>query len=309
MSQSMDSTPEARPVTDARPPGEGPPPEPELRASGERISESFPCKPGGTLFIDLDRGSIEVTSHPKREVRIETLVSGIATHLVHFTVETEEIDVWLDGTLSGWLPLLFGIGARIRVRCWVPDEYAVDARTRGGRVRMRDIGGPVAVETRGGPIQVDGVDGPAQLRTSGGNVEVAEVDGDLRAHTSGGRVEVANVSGAIEASTSGGRIEAFGVSGGIDAKTSGGRIFASFASEAPSGELRTSGGEIEVLLPETAGCVLEARTSGGRVEIDPQFELHPRERKRSNRVHADLNQGGETLKLRTSGGAIRVRPR
>jgi hypothetical protein len=309
MTGSMDFTPEARPVSDSRHPEAPLPPEPELRAAGERISESFPCEPGGTLFIDLDRGSLEVTSHPKSEVRIETQVSGLATHLVHFTVETEGIDVWLDGTLAGWLPLFFGLGARIRVRCWVPDEYAVDARTRGGRVRMRDIGGPVAVETRGGPIQVDGVDGAARLKTSGGTIEAAEIDGDLRAQTSGGRVEIANVSGTVEAGTSGGRVEAYGVVGNIEARTSGGRIFASFASEAPSGELRTSGGEIEVLLPEHAGCVLEARTSGGRVKVDSQFELQPRERTRSNRIHADLNRGGETLKLRTSGGGIRVRAR
>jgi hypothetical protein len=307
MVESMDSNPEARPVTDPRHPDEPLPPEPELRASGERISESFPCEPGGTLFIDLDRGSIEVTSHPKNEVRIETEASGLATHLVHFTVETEGIDVWLDGMLGGWLPLLFGLGARIRVRCWVPDEYAVDARTRGGRVRMRDIGGPLAVETRGGSIQVDGVDGSARLKTSGGTIQVAEIDGDLRAQTSGGRVEIANVRGAIEANTSGGPIEAYSVTDTLDARTSGGRIFASFATEAPAGELRTSGGGIEVLLPENAGCVLEARTSGGRVKVDSQLELQPLDKPRSNRIHATVNDGGEPLTLRTSGGAIRVR--
>jgi hypothetical protein len=64
-----------------------------------------------------------------------------------------------------------------------------------------------------------------------------------------------------------------------------------------------------VLLLENAGCLLDARTSGGGIKVDSEFDLHPRERERSNRIHADLNRGGETLKLRTSGGAIRVRAR
>jgi hypothetical protein len=308
MTRSMDSTPERARVADPTGPGEEVP-EPRIWASGGRICESLPCEPGGTLFVDLDRGSIEVSSHPRSEVRIETEVSGFASHLVHFTVETEGIDVWLDGALEGWLPLVFGVGTRIHVRCWVPDEYAVDARTRGGRVRMRDIGGPLAVETAGGRIEVDGVDGPTQLKTSGGAVQAAEIDGDLRARTSGGRIEVANVDGSVEARTSGGRIEIYGVRGPIEARTSGGRIFASFASETPSGELRTSGGRIEVLIPENAGCRLDARTSGGGVRVDRRLDLHGRDRKRTNRVHAELNDGGETLKLRTSGGRIEVRAR
>jgi hypothetical protein len=302
----MDPTPE-NPRVPSRP-NEGGHPEPELLASGEQIRESFPVEPGGTLFIDLDRGSIEVRSHPRNEVRIETRVSGMGAGLVHFSVESEGVDLWLDCVVQGWLHLL-GMGAQVHVECWVPDVYAVDARTRGGRVRMRDIGGPLAVETSGGRIQVDGVDGSALLRCSGGRIEAAEIDGSLFARTSGGRVEVANVEGDVDVKTSGGRVEVFGAGGGVEATTSGGRVVASFTTSEPRGELRTSGGRIEVLLPADACCCLDARTSGAGVELDDHFACYDREKRSSNRVVAELNRGGETLKLRTSGGRILVRAR
>jgi hypothetical protein len=52
---------------------------------------------------------------------------------------------------------------------------------------------------------------------------------------------------------------------------------------------------------------LDARTSGGRVDIDPGIEVEGRVEPQE--VDAELNGGGESLRARTSGGGIRVRVR
>ena len=64
-----------------------------------------------------------------------------------------------------------------------------------------------------------------------------------------------------------------------------------------------------MLLPRDAGCTVDARTSGGGVKVDKELVTHHRSKKRSNQLNAEINGGGETLELRTSGGPIRIRCR
>jgi hypothetical protein len=275
----------------------------EVAVAEEWLEQSVPVEPGGTLYVHLDRGSVEVSSHDASEVRIEASSRGWGSGMVLFSLEKEGNDVQLDGDVDGFLPLLFG-GARIRVQAWVPRSYSVEIQTHGGSLQARGIGGRVAAQTSGGRIEINRVDGPALLRTSGGRIIAEEVNGDLRAHTSGGRIEISYVNGDVEARTSGGRIEIHGVSGMVDAKTSGGPIEVSFVDE-PAGRLETSGGSIDVLFPAGAGADLDARTSGGRVEIEHDLEVEGRER--PHHVSGHINGGGLPLRLRTSGGSIRVR--
>ena len=95
----------------------------------EYLEESVPAEPGGTLFVDLDRGSVTIESHDKNEVRVEAVGRGWASGMCVFTLMTQGRDVQLDGDIDGWFPAFFG-GARIQVRVWVPRRYSVDVLTR-----------------------------------------------------------------------------------------------------------------------------------------------------------------------------------
>ncbi len=272
-------------------------------AAEEQLRETVPVEPGGTLFIEVDRGEVSVTSHDANEVTVEASGRGWASGMCVFTLTRDGRDVLLEGDIDGWLPSLFG-GARIEVRAWVPRRYSVEIHTRGGPISAEEIGGRLAAQSSGGRLRVRRVDGPALLRTSGGRISAEDINGDLRARTSGGRIEIAYVNGDVEARTSGGRIEVEGAAGGIDAKTSGGRISASFVED-PSGSLETSGGPIEVTFPEEACVDLDARTSGGRVEVEHPMEFT--RRSKSYQKIGRINGGGLPLRLHTSGGRIRVR--
>ena len=78
-------------------------------------------------------------------------------------------------------------------------------------------------------------------------------------------------------------------------------------SDEPEGVLETSGGGIEVEFHQEAGASLDAKTSGGRVEVEHGIlvrgDLDP------DHVVGDINGGGRALLLRTSGGDIRIRER
>ena len=118
------------------------------------------------------------------------------------------------------------------------------------------------------------------LSTSGGSIRAAEVEGTHNIHTSGGSLNFDRLSGTTEARTSGGSIKVNDYQGKLDAYTSGGSI----RVDGSEGEalFKTSGGSINL---ENIRGSLEARTSGGS-------------------IRADVEELGEFLTLRTSGGGI-----
>ncbi len=276
--------------------------EPEIIAEEESIDRRVAIEPGGILYIDLDRGSVVVTSHDEDEVAIQARARGWASRLVCFTLSRQGQRVQLEGDVDGWFPGLLGF-ARIEVRARIPRRCSVEIRTVGGRIKASEIGGELGAQTSGGRIDVHRVDGRALLRTSGGRISAEEVNGDVRARTSGGGIQLNYINGDVEARTSGGSIEVHGVRSEIDARTSGGRVSASFVGE-PAGRIETSGGSIHVVFPAELGTTLDARTSGGQVRVD--HEITSEADNQPHRVTGDLHGGGLPLKLKTSGGSIRV---
>lgn len=280
--------------------GEGP----EGRAGwAESLHETVPVEPGGTLWVDLDVGSVDVESHDADAVEVDAAARGGEPGVVEFRLERSGNDVVVEADVDHWLrKVIFGV--RVRVRARVPRRYSVDVRTRGGAVRLRAIGGRVAAETKGGSIHLDDAAGPALCRTAGGSIEVRRVDGDLRARTLGGHIEVEHVNGDVEARTGGGHVEVSEASGRVEATTTGGHVSASFTG-APAGTLETSGGSIEVRFPRGQGANLDASTSGGRVRVDHAVEVTGK--LSPSHVTGQIAGGGAPLHLRTSGGSIRVR--
>jgi hypothetical protein len=288
-----------------------------LSAVANACEETLDVRPGGTLYVDLDRGAVEVTSHEANQVRIEAYASGWTSWAFDFDLAREGNDIRLTGETLGWR--FWPFGPRVHVRAWVPREYSAEVQTRGGRVTLTALTGRVVAETSGGAVTALRVTGAVELRTSGGAIRVGHVHGDLSvetsggaidigdvtgdidAETSGGAIEIVNASGRVEARTSGGRINIVAASGEVEATTSGGPIFASFTG-APGGRLKTSGGAIEIRFPASAGASLDAETSGGHVHIDDRLTV--RGECSPHRVVGAINDGGAPLLVRTSGGSI-----
>lgn len=268
-------------------------------ASAEDFRSSVPTDPGGTLRVQLDRGSLEVESHAEPEVRVDAQ----APRGMEFELRESDGEVELVGRSRGFLNSLFA-GGRVRVRVRVPERFSVDLTTNGGSIEVERLEGSVSARTSGGSIGVEGAHGPVDLRTSGGSIRAEDVVGDLEARTSGGNVDARGVKGRVEARTSGGSIELLDVHGPVRAETSGGSVRARFRGP-PEGTLRTSGGNVDVILPSGAGVDLEAHTSGGSITLEAPLRLDGSQSR--DRVQGRLQGGGPSLDLRTSGGNIRIR--
>jgi DUF4097 and DUF4098 domain-containing protein YvlB len=217
---------------------------------------------------------------------------------------TTTVDESALATAVEWLLWPFQL-LRVQVDVRVPRRFSVVVHSAGGNVTIAGLDGDASAQTSGGRVEVENITGSVDATTSGGRIEVAGVRGDVHAETSGGGIRVEEVSGSVEARSSGGGIDVRGAGGAVTAVTSNGRISASFSGP-PAGDLETRGGRIEVRFPENAGADLDASTTGGRVEVDQHLtfagEAQP------HRVSGTVNGGGASLRVRTSGGGIRIEP-
>src|ERR1700719_962767 len=194
-------------------------------------------------------------------------------------------------------------------------------RSGGGHIRAGQIGGRADLQTDGGNITVVQAGSLVSVRTGGGQIDFGEVRGSVRAQTGGGGIPLMYVSGTMEVESSAGSICLTRVAGTVRAATAGGTITAWInpdAGSASGGTVRlpglsqlTSGnGDIVVFLPRNLAADIDAIVESGgerRIEADPALALTI-QNQGNGPVHAmaALNGGGAPLKLRTTGGKIRL---
>ncbi|MDJ0869538.1 MAG: DUF4097 family beta strand repeat-containing protein [Myxococcota bacterium] len=299
-------------------------------AGAETLDERVPVRPGGHLEVVLDLGeglrpdpgSLEVVSHDVDEVRVLAETSGWGAASVRTRVEQTGERVRVVSTVTGTFAWMFG-GPRVEVRIWVPRHFSLDLRASAGPIRVEDVSGGVRVRARGAAIEVVGVEGSVRLRTEDADLRVREVVGDVELKTTEGDLEASWVTGDLDARTGGGAIEARhvagravlrsddgpvelrDVSGPVEVKTERGSVFASFV-DAPAGLVETRNGSVDVVVPARAGAELDARASGGGVEL---AGLTLDGEQGETRALGLLNGGGARLQLYTPRGRIRVRAR
>jgi hypothetical protein len=243
-----------------------------------------------------------VRVHDLDEVRVEAEARGRNSERVIFTLECADDDVRFEVRVDGWLTGIFG-GMDVRSRIWVPRQYSLVLRSSGGDARVDGITGNVDLESSGGDVTLSQITGRAGITTSGGNFELEHLDGCLRARSSGGTTHLRDVFGDVDLRTSGGSLAIDGVDGAVDARLSGGTTSIVFLGD-PRGEIRTSGGAVDIRIHEEANFDLDAKSSGGKVRVDVELD---REWSRGpHRVHGRRGRRGSRLKLRTSGGDISV---
>jgi TonB family protein len=197
-------------------------------------------------------------------------------------------------------------------------------RTGGGHIRVAgQIGGRADLDTAGGNITVGGANSFVSVRTGGGQIDFGEVRGSVRAQTGGGGIRVLYVSGPMQVESSSGSICLTKVAGTVQASTREGTITAWINPDPPSSggnvqlagasQLSSGNGDLIVFLPRNLAATIEAVVTSGdihRIEADPSLHLavQPAQPNGSSAIRAvgTLNGGGAPLRLRTTGGKIRL---
>jgi len=201
----------------------------------------------------------------------------------------------------------------------------------GGHIRAAGIGGKAELTTEGGNITVGKAGNFVAVKTGGGQIDFGEVRGSVHAQTGGGGIRVMYVSGPMDVESSGGSICLTRVSGSVRAETGSGTITAWInpeasgigTSAAPRGasvavslsgasQLISGEGDIVVFLPRNLAANIEAIVEHGgehRIQADPALALQIAKSAQANgplKAVATLNGGGPVLRLKTTGGRIKL---
>ena len=221
------------------------------QAAEKRLDRTFTVAPGGTLTVDADGASVHVSGNDGNQVVVHMLARGSDDNLANTQLEAVQKDNGVAVTLKkakrGWT-WWGNWNSDEEIEVTVPRRYAVNVRTGGGSVELRDTVGT------------------ASLRTSGGNVSAKNVTGNVEARTSGGSIHGETIKGDVDASTSGGTVRLLQIDGAIRGKTSGGSVHCSLVGANRGISMTTSGGSIELILPKGTTGNIDAGTSGGNVK-------------------------------------------
>jgi hypothetical protein len=283
-------------------------------------------EPGGTFTLESDIGEVVLTGES---------ASGARVLITSDKDLDRDFDVTFDETSRGATVKIKSRGSiRRLLGGWFENDHTritiqapakTDARlsTSGGSVRVSRLTGVVDIRSSGGSLDVDAVEGNVNGGTSGGSIRMRDVNGNviantsggsitmtnirgtLRADTSGGGISIVDVSGELRASTSGGSVDVRGAGGRVDASSSGGGVTVRFApGNSSGGVVSSSGGSVRAEIDPGAKVSIDAHASGGSVNSDVPVTIQGKVE--SDSLRGDMNGGGPLLRLRSSGGGVRI---
>src|SRR5438093_5505170 len=146
------------------------------KADEDVITRSFPVKPGGKLTLDVDRGSVHITTSDsdKVDVKITRELKRASAaeakkvfeqHKIELSSTDNEVKIEAQNPQKH-----FGFSSPFN-RLHVDYTIAIPAKFN------------IDIETAGENIDVADMDGKALVHTSGGTLKLGAVKGALKAHT------------------------------------------------------------------------------------------------------------------------------
>ena len=266
--------------------------------------KSFSISPGNDLKLETSSGDIIISSWDKSEVHIKILGNDKAKEKVEFNFNESSSMIEVEAKYS-WSLFMMVKGIKLRFEVQVPKEFNIEIYTSGGDIKLSSIKGSVTLKTSGGDINLSELNGNIEVSTAGGDIAFNNTYGNLNFSTSGGDIDGNKFSGKMDISTSGGDISLLGSDAIIEASTSGGDITLDYNGQNQGIELSTSGGNILAKLPNDFNASANISTTGGDIKTD--FTGNNAVKISSTKFEADINNGGNSLILKTSGGDIVVK--
>lgn len=281
------STVEARPGEDAR----------------DTIKKTFKVRPGGTLYLDLDHGDVEVRTGTDDvvHIEIERVVEArdhdeakkiLEDHELEFRQRNDEVRVRSRFNDEKWARNFWGRHVRFKmeVHIIVPEQFNLDFTSGAGNIRIDDLEGEIAGRTGAGNVTLGRVHGHVEISSGAGNVTVAGARGQIEVHSGAGNIEVKDVAGEIRA------------------HTGAGNIIASITNQ-PGGDsrLESGAGNVTVYLDDDIGVDVNAVASVGSAKCDRAFGLKVKGRWMKKSFGGRVNGGGPQLVMRSGVGNVSLR--
>lgn len=177
-------------------------------------------------------------------------------------------------------------------------------RTTGGNLQMKQCDLQGDISTFGGNISIEHCKGEIKASTKSGNIKIQDCNAKIYIDTWGGNVRAKNYLGDLKCYTLGGNVILEDIQGNVGASTKGGNVKASIKSVEEYFWLETSGGNITTYLPLQQGLQLDVKAGN----IRTPYLTHFTGTYKRHRINGQLNGGGASVNLKTSGGRVTIRP-
>ena len=271
------------------------------------VTETFEVNSGGTLYLELDYGNIEVEVGGRNRVEIEMIrtvrvrsekeAREILEEHHEYSFENNRGDVTIESNFKGKDSGRSGRWNRdgkrkfmVTMKVTVPELYNVDFVTGAGNVEISDI------------------EGEANGKTGAGNVDISDMKGTIDIVSGAGNIDIEGVTESVEVNTGAGNISLEDVTGFVRAKTGAGNIQAQI-SEQPDRDsrLETGAGNVTVYLARDVGVYVDAVASMGSASCDCPLKVEGQWMKKS--FEGEINGGGPDLFMRAGVGNVTLRRR
>lgn len=239
---------------------------------------------------DLLRGGIE---SPQAEVRLTLQIPpDLDVQLRSASADLSTLDLAgpqrID-TASGDVTV---IGARGRT----------EIATSSGDIEARDLRA-VQARTVSGSLRFENVAGPLHAKSTSGSISVRAAKDSLAVRSVSGDIDIDGAPLGLTASTSSGRIDARGVARAVTISAASGDVDVALQAPLTRADVSTVTGRIVGRLIDDLGCRLDMKTSGGEMEVLVPLELKSVSRRE---IVGVVNRGGAPVVLQTSAGDIEL---
>jgi len=267
------------------------------------IKESFNVDQGGTLYLDIDYGSVEIRTHSSSvvEFTLERDVEGVsstemkeilARHDFRFNQDGDDVIIELDSEMDGddraWRRWKNDHNLDIDLVVTVPNEYNVDFRTGAGNVDIADLEGWIDGRTGAGNVEIGRIYGSVDVSSGAGNVRIRGAQGEVDVQSGAGDIILEDVEGTITVRTGAGNVEAY-----ITQELRGDSSF------------NTGAGNVTVYLSGDIGADVEARASLGNARSD--YDLREKGKWMSKTLTGQVNGGGPEITMSAGVGNVSLR--
>lgn len=269
----------------------------------DTVKRSFEVGSGGVLYLDIDRGNVEVETSSDNQVNVvlERIVEGASgeerkeiLERHNYKIDRDGSDVIVESRFDQndedwtWGRWRNKFRFRLNVRVQVPREYNVDFHTGAGNVEIADVRGDIDGRTGAGNIVLGRIDGRVDVTSGSGNVDVEGAVGSIRAQSGAGNITLEDVSGDVRAMTGAGNVVA--------------RI-----SSQPDGDsrLESGAGNVTAYVDDSVGLTVDAHASVGSANCD--YDLRVRGKWMSKSFSGAINGGGPDLTMHSGVGNVSLR--
>jgi DUF4097 and DUF4098 domain-containing protein YvlB len=242
-----------------------------LLARADEWEHHYPVSAKPEVAVDANDGDVEVAMASSQQVGVRVITHGWKINddlKITARQSGNHVEIRLHRAEKSCFGFCF---QSIKVEIQVPRESDLDLQSGDGNLRINDIRGNF------------------QLETNDGEIRIANAEGQLHANTHDGNIRVDGRFDMLSLRTGDGNIDA--------------QVSASQTPQ-PGWVLRTSDGNIRLMLPANFAADIGARTGDGSVKID--FPITTSGSVRESDVRGKINGGGISIELETSDGDVSV---